>query len=38
VVVADALHFFEQKEDELVEVVVAWLDEVFRNQPKPFER
>ncbi|MFN8910819.1 MAG: alpha/beta hydrolase [Betaproteobacteria bacterium] len=38
VVVADALHFFEQKEDELVEVVVAWLDEVFRNQPKPSER
>lgn len=38
VVVPDALHFFEQKEEELVKVVVTWLDEVFRNQPKPSER
>lgn len=38
VVVPDALHFFEQKEDELVRVVVSWLDEVFRSQPKPSER
>lgn len=38
VVVPDALHFFEQKEQELVEEIVGWLDDVFRNQPKPSER
>jgi pimeloyl-ACP methyl ester carboxylesterase len=38
VVVPDALHFFEQREDELVKVVVTWLDDVFRNQPRPSER
>ncbi len=38
VVVPDALHFFEQKEEELVEEIVGWLDDVFRNQPKPSER
>lgn len=38
VVVPDALHFFEQKEDELVKVVVTWLDDVFHNQPGPAER
>ena len=29
VVIPDALHFFEGKEDELVKVVVSFLDEVF---------
>jgi alpha/beta superfamily hydrolase len=38
VVVPDALHFFEQREDELVKVVVTWLDDVFRDQAKPSER
>lgn len=38
VVVPDALHFFEQKEDELVKVVITWLDEVFRNRPDASER
>ena len=38
VVVPDALHFFEGKEAELVEVVVDYLDEVFRNQPLPAPR
>jgi len=31
IVVADALHFFEGKEDELVSVIVTFLDQVFHN-------
>lgn len=38
VVVPDALHFFEGKEDELVKVVVAFLDDVARRQPTPSAR
>jgi alpha/beta superfamily hydrolase len=37
-VVPDALHFFEGKENELVQVVVDYLDDVFRNQPSPAPR
>lgn len=33
VVVPDALHFFEGKEDDLVRVVVDFLDDVFRSGP-----
>ncbi len=38
VVVPDALHFFEGKEDDLVKVVVAFLDDVARRQPTPSAR
>lgn len=38
VVVADAQHFFEGKEDELTRVIVDFLDEVFRRQPNPAPR
>ncbi|MFO1318521.1 MAG: DUF3530 family protein [Burkholderiales bacterium] len=38
VVVPDALHFFEKREDELVKVVVEFLDDVFKNQPEPAPR
>ena len=38
VVVPDALHFFEGKEDELTAVVVTFLDDVFKNQPDPSPR
>jgi pimeloyl-ACP methyl ester carboxylesterase len=38
VMVPDALHFFEGKENELVQVVVDYLDEVFRNQSPPAPR
>jgi pimeloyl-ACP methyl ester carboxylesterase len=31
VIVADALHFFEGKEDELVKVIVSFLDQVFHS-------
>jgi alpha/beta superfamily hydrolase len=31
VVVADAQHFFEGKEDDLVKVVVGFLDQVFHS-------
>ena len=31
VIVADALHFFEGKEDELVKVTVSFLDQVFHS-------
>ena len=31
VVVADALHFFEGREDELVKIIVAFLDRVFHK-------
>jgi hypothetical protein len=29
--VPDALHFFEGKEDELVKVIVSFLDQVFHS-------
>lgn len=35
VIVPDALHFFEGKEDELVKVVIGFLDDVFRAQARP---
>lgn len=38
VVVPDAQHFFEGREDELVKVVVEFLDQVFRNDPDPSPR
>lgn len=38
VVVPDAQHFFEGREDELVKVVVEFLDQVFRNEPDPSPR
>lgn len=38
VVVPEALHFFEGREDDLVKVVVEHLDEVFRTQPVPSPR
>ncbi len=38
VVVPDALHFFEGKEDDLVKVVVSFLDDVARRQPTPAAR
>lgn len=38
VVVPDALHFFEKREDELVKVVIDFLDDVFKNQPEPAPR
>ncbi len=31
IVVPDALHFFEGKEDELIRVIVTFLDQVFHN-------
>jgi alpha/beta superfamily hydrolase len=31
IIVADALHFFEGKEDELVKVTVSFLDQVFHS-------
>ena len=31
IVVPDALHFFEGKEDELTKIVIAFLDQVFHN-------
>ncbi len=34
VVVKDALHFFEQREDELVQIIVGFLDRVF-HEGKP---
>jgi len=39
VVVADALHFFEGKEDELVKVTVSFLDQVLHSgKPGDVER
>lgn len=38
VVVPDALHFFEGKEDELVKVVITFLDDVASRQPSPAQR
>jgi alpha/beta superfamily hydrolase len=38
VVVPDALHFFEGREDELVKVTIGFLDDVFRSQSTPAPR
>ncbi|MBI1396453.1 MAG: DUF3530 family protein [Betaproteobacteria bacterium] len=38
VMVPDAQHFFEGREDQLVKVLVDFLDPVFRNQPDPSPR
>lgn len=38
VVVPDALHFFEGREEQLAQVVSDFLDEVFKAQPNPAPR
>jgi len=38
VVVQDALHFFEGKEDELTGIVISFLDSVFQSQPNSAPR
>ncbi len=38
VVVKDAPHFFEGKEDELTATVISFLDNVFQSQPNPAPR